>query len=88
MADAKRALEEAVDCGSAFLRLPAVEDLWALVRDFVAVGFVAAVHLHPESYAVAALRRHLGLDTEEFARCYGFDATQVRAWEGAGRCRT
>ena len=81
MLRAKRAVEEMLDRGRAFVELPAVEDPAAVVRDLEASSIAATVASPPDRVNIRAVRDRLGLTQEQFALRYGFDLAALRNWE-------
>ncbi len=81
MLRAKRAVEEMLDRGRAFVELPAVEDPAAVVRDLGASGIAATVASPPDRVNIRAVRDRLGLTQEQFALRYGLDLAALRNWE-------
>ncbi len=81
---AKRAMEELLATGRAFVHLPMVEDAVALSADLAIAGIAAASADPPQAVDVRALRQRLGLTREGFAARYGLELETVRNWE-AGR---
>ena len=84
MLRAKRAIEELLAGGRAFVDLPAVESPEALAADLRMAGVAAAPAGPPPRVDVGALRRRLGLTRGQFAARYGLEVETVRNWE-AGR---
>jgi DNA-binding transcriptional regulator YiaG len=79
----KRAMEALLETGRAYVLVPVVEDVAALVADLAAHGVAAAVL--PDGPAdVRAIRKQLGLTQEQFALRFGLDVAALRNWE-AGR---
>jgi len=80
---AKRAIEAMVRDGSAFVHVPKVESLAALIGELARSG-IRATALPATNIDVSALRGRLGLTQDQFAVRYGLDIDAVRNWE-AGR---
>ena len=79
----KRAMEALVDTGRAYVLVPVVEDVAALIAELAAYGVAGTVV--PDAPAdVRAIRRQLGLTQEQFALRFGLDVAALRNWE-AGR---
>ncbi|CAH2605876.1 Helix-turn-helix domain-containing protein (plasmid) [Rhodovastum atsumiense] len=81
---AKRAMEELLMTGRAFVDLPTVEDRAALATELTEAGIAAAPLDPPTLPDIRALRTRLRLTREQFATRYGLDVESVRNWE-AGR---
>ena len=81
---AKRAMEELLATGRAFVHLPTVEDAQALAAELARAGIAAAPVDPPQALDVRGLRERLGLSREGFAARYGLEVETVRNWE-AGR---
>lgn len=81
---AKRAMEELLATGRAFVHLPTVEDAASLASDLAQAGIAAAPVDPPQALDVRGLRERLGLSREGFAARYGLEVETVRNWE-AGR---
>jgi putative transcriptional regulator len=81
---AKRAMEELLSTGSAFVDLPTVDDPAAVVAELGKAGIAAALTEPRPAPDVRQLRDQLGLTREQFATRYGLDVETVRNWE-AGR---
>ena len=81
MLRAKRAMEELLATGSAFIALPTVEDTTILARELAAAGIAAAPAAPPQTVNVRRLRERLGLTREQFAARYGLEVETVRNWE-------
>jgi putative transcriptional regulator len=82
---AKRALEEMLAEGRAYVHLPVVEDAEAFARLLASFGIAAAVHGPPEAVDVKAIREGLGLTQEEFAVRFGLGLDAVQNWESNRR---
>jgi putative transcriptional regulator len=82
---AKRALEEMLARGRAFVLLPVVEDEAAVRRDLAACGVAATPASPPKTVDVRAIRRRLGLTQEQFALRFGLDIDALRNWEHGRR---
>jgi DNA-binding transcriptional regulator YiaG len=82
---AKRALEEMLARGRAYLRLPTVENAATLADELRAAGVIATPAAPPETVDVRAIRDRLGLTQEQFALRYGLDLDAVRNWEHGRR---
>ena len=80
MLEAKRAVEEAVEHGRAFVRLPMVEDAAVLAQDLAQAGLPAA-QVRAGAVNLPKLREALGLTQEQFALRYGIEAELLRHWE-------
>lgn len=80
---AKRAVESMVYHGKAFVYVPKVESLDALIQE-LADAKVKATALPNADIDVSAIREKLDLTQEQFAVRYGLDVDAVRNWE-AGR---
>ncbi len=78
---AKRALEQMLAEGRAYVHLPVVEDAEALSRTMASFGIAAAVHGPPEAVDVKAIRVALVLTQEEFAVRFGLGLDTVQNWE-------
>lgn len=79
LANAKSAVEEALDTGRSVLSLPMLENVGALADDIAAAGMRIAL-MRPED-DVRAVRESLSLTRGEFADRYGLDIEAVAAWE-------
>jgi putative transcriptional regulator len=84
MLRAKRAMEELLATGSAFVELPAIEDAGAVVAELRAARIAAALTEPRPTPDVRGLRKRLRLTRAQFAARYGFDIETLRNWE-AGR---
>jgi len=80
---AKRAVEAMVRDGRAFVHVPKVESLEALIGELGEAG-VRAAALPDTRVDVGSIRGKLGLTQEQFAVRYGLDVDALRNWE-AGR---
>ena len=78
---AKRTVEEMIERGRAYIALPTVEDVAALVAELAQSGVAAMQVPPPGEVDVKALRERLGLTQENFALRYGLDLATVRNWE-------
>ncbi len=81
MLRAKRAMEELLAAGRAFVNLPTVEDSKTLAAELAAAGIAAAPVEPPQAMDVRGLRARLGLTREQFAARYGLEVETVRNWE-------
>jgi putative transcriptional regulator len=81
MLRAKRAMEELLATGRAFVVLPTVENPEALAGELAAAGIAAAPVEPPGAVDVRRLRQRLGLTREQFAARYGLEVETVRNWE-------
>lgn len=81
MLRAKRAMEELLAAGRAFVNLPTVEDPKALAAELAEAGIAAAPIEPPQAVDVRGLRKRLGLTREQFAARYGLEVETVRNWE-------
>ena len=84
MLRAKRAVEAALEGGTAVLSLTAVEDDAALSAELSGAGLRMRWVPSPRPVQLAALRSRLGMTRAQFALAYGLDVETVRNWE-AGR---
>ncbi|HEX2528266.1 MAG TPA: helix-turn-helix domain-containing protein [Geminicoccus sp.] len=82
---AKRALEEMLASGRAFVAVPTVEDADVLMSELAAAGVAAKVLAKEPSVDVKAIRERLSLSQEQFALRYGLDVDAVRNWERGRR---
>ena len=82
---AKRALEEMLAEGRAYVHLPVVEDAETFSRLLASFGIAAALHGPPEAVDVKAIRERLGLTQEEFAVRFGLGLDAVQNWESNRR---
>ncbi|HEX2942905.1 MAG TPA: helix-turn-helix domain-containing protein [Rhodopila sp.] len=78
---AKRAVEELVSTGRAFVDLPMVENAETLVTELAKAKIAAAPVEPAASLDVRSLRERLGLTREQFAIRYGLEVETVRNWE-------
>jgi putative transcriptional regulator len=81
MLRAKRAMEELLASGSAFVALPTVESPSILAAELAEAGIAAAPLRLPQTLDVRRLRQRLGLTREQFAARYGLDVETLRNWE-------
>lgn len=81
---AKRAVETMVMEGKAFIHVPKVESLDALIDELATSG-VKATALPDAAVDVCAIREKLGLTQEQFAIRYALDVDAVRNWETGRR---
>ncbi len=81
---AKRALEQAMETGLAYLILPAVSQADALVERLAALGLSAKITTPPPEVSVREVRESLGLTQEQFAACFGLELRTIQSYE-AGR---
>jgi len=81
---AKRAVEAMVYEGKAYVYVPKVESLDALIEELAGTG-VKATALADAGIDVRAIRDRLGLTQEQFAVRYGLDVDAVRNWETGRR---
>jgi putative transcriptional regulator len=79
----KRAMESLLETGRAYVLVPVVEDVAALIADLAAHG-VAGTVVRDGPADVRAIRQQLGLTQEQFALRFGLDVAALRNWE-AGR---
>lgn len=82
---AKRTLEEMLDSGRAYVRLPVVEDVAGLIETLRGMGVVASVTAPPDTVDVKAIRERLGLTQEQFALRFRIDPDALRNWESRRR---
>lgn len=78
---AKRTVEEMIERGRAYIALPTVEDVSALVAELAESGIAATQVPPPGEVDVKRLRERLGLTQENFALRYGLDLATLRNWE-------
>ena len=81
---AKRAVETLVGDRKAFVYVPKVESLEALMQELANAG-VKATALPNAGIDVRAIRERLDLTQEQFAVRYGLDVDAVRNWETGRR---
>lgn len=82
---AKRATEDLVARGRAFVHLPMVEDVVALIDELAGAGIAAAVVEPSPVPDVRGLRERLGLTREQFAIRYGLEVETIKNWETGKR---
>jgi putative transcriptional regulator len=82
---AKRALEQMIAEGRAYVHLPVVEDVDMLARLMESFGVKAVLHGAPEAVNVKAIRDGFGLTQEEFALRFGLGLDTVQNWESGRR---
>jgi putative transcriptional regulator len=81
MLRAKRAMEDLLANGRAFVDLPTVEDPDALTADLAAANIAAAPIQPAPAVDVRRLRERLHLTREQFATRYGLEVETLRNWE-------
>jgi len=81
MLRAKRAMEDLLANGRAFVDLPTVEDPNALIAEFAAASIAAAPIRPAPAVDVRRLRERLNLTREQFATRYGLEVETLRNWE-------
>ena len=80
LARAKKAIEVAMASGIAYVRLPAEQDMAALIEAMAQAGF----QMNPlaiDAVDVKAVRERLCLSQAEFAARYNLDVDTVQNWE-------
>jgi putative transcriptional regulator len=81
---AMRAVEAMVETHKAFVYVPKVESLDALIQELAKAG-VKATTLPDAGIDVRAIREKLDFTQEQFAVRYGLDVDAVRNWETGRR---
>lgn len=81
---AKRAVEAMVETRKAFVYVPKVESIDALMQELAKAG-VKATALPNAGIDVRAIREKLDFTQEQFAVRYGLDVDAVRNWETGRR---
>ncbi len=81
---AKRSVEAMMYEGKAYVYVPKVESIEALIQELADAG-VKATALPAAGIDVCSIRDKLGLTQEQFAVRYGLDVDAVRNWETGRR---
>ena len=88
LAKAKRAVEDMIEEGKAFLALSTVESRVALIAELAEAGVMVRILTPPEELAggdltgfLPALRARLDMTQEAFALQYGFELKTLQGWE-------
>jgi putative transcriptional regulator len=82
---AKRALEQMLAEGRAYVGLPVVEDVDAFSKLMACFNINAVPHGPPEAVDVRTIREGIGLTQEEFALRFGLGLDTVQNWESGRR---
>ena len=85
MLGAKRALEEMLARGRAYVTVPTVEDIQTLTSELTDAGVAARLLPNHPTLDVKAIRERLALSQEQFALRFGLDVATVRNWETGRR---